>query len=543
MKVIVKRAVLLVMCAVLLTGMLSACGGNSGGGVASPGTGSVAPPSDSSAPPADEWVSRTVGITGSLGSLLQAGTVRENEQLLTLIYDNLWMVDPITKEIHSDILEDWYYEDDLTFVAKLKDGVYFSNGVKATAEDVVFSGSNLILRGSNKANQFGPMDVEASHTRDEFTAVFKFTKPWGPGIMVYNTPFMCKSWCEEVGWDAQEWITGPVGSGPYKVVDYVADSHYTLQLRDDYWDKSKDFFVDEWTMRFFPDASTMAMELEQGNIDVIAGMLPTDYERFLAEGASMGIGVRTQSMNDVYLMTFGFVNNPIFFDINVRKAIAHGVDWNVVGETGYGRLHSEPGGTLPKISPFYLNTGTYAFDPDLSKQLLADAGYSPGDIVIRCVQMDIARTKRMSESLQYYLDKIGIVVELEFNDIPSTLRLWTTPGNNDIGWQNNPSGTVAGEPFQSWFQLARSTGIFFHGFIEDDYFNELFDKATYTTDNALRKQTYHEVQQHMFDNYLVIPVSEYQTARAYRLDVFSDKDIEKAMCDEAVLYLNKLSVR
>ena len=296
-------------------------------------------------------------------------------------------------------------------------------------------------------------------------------------------------------------------------------------------------------MRYFPDAGTMAMELEQGNLDVIAGMLPADYDRYVADGASMGLGVRTVSMNDVLHMTFGVANNPIFKDINVRKAIAHGVDWNAIGEMGYGAMHAEPGGMLSKISPYYMETGAYNYDPDLAKQILADAGYKAGDIKLKTIQMDIARTKRMTEGLQYYLSELGINLDITFGDVPSVIKAWNTQGENEIGWQNNPSGSVAGEPFQSWFQLAKSTGIFFHTLVEDDHFYEQYDKSIYTTDTALRKELYTELQKYMHDNYLVVPVTEYNTARVFRTAVFSEAEIANAFCDEAVLYLNKLSVR
>ncbi len=47
------------------------------------------------------------------------------------------------------------------------------------------------------------------------------------------------------------------------MVEYVTDDHYTVQLRDDYWNKDQEFFVDEWTVRYFPDISTMCIELEK----------------------------------------------------------------------------------------------------------------------------------------------------------------------------------------------------------------------------------------------------------------------------------------
>ncbi len=487
----------------------------------------------------DDYVTRTYGVTRYLGSFLKAGDVTANEGMCSLVYDTLWIMDPDTKEVRSNVLEDWYYKDDLTFVIKLKKGVYFTNGDEAHAEDVIFSLTNLITRGSPMQGTYGKILLDKCYCEDDYTAVIVWEEPWGPGITFITTFLYNKSWSESVGWSSTDWLFAPCGSGPYKVAEYKTDEYCRLVKRDDYWNKDVKYGVDEWVVKFFPDSATLDMELEQGNVDITGSVTNTDFEIYKND-PSMNIGTLAVSSNDVLHMLFAYQNTDVFDDINVRKAIAHGVDWNALGEMAYDTLYTPATSILASTSPFYKNVGAYEYDPDLARQYLAEGGYKDGDIVIHSYQMETPAYKALCQGLQFYLSQIGITVDIEFGDTVTVLGAWLQPGGTDIGWQSNPDGST-GEPYSTLIQLSPDSNVFIHGLLPDETFGDLAHRGLHTVDVEQRKEIYNEMQQYLHDNYLTIPVCEPSYSIAFRSDVFSAEAVRACTFSDTCISLRELS--
>ncbi len=83
-----------------------------------------------------------IGAAGSLGRFLAGISPSESWIACDGVFDTVFRYDPVKKETFSDILESWEWTDDNTFVMKMKDCVYFSNGENATGEDLLFSYEN-----------------------------------------------------------------------------------------------------------------------------------------------------------------------------------------------------------------------------------------------------------------------------------------------------------------------------------------------------------------------------------------------------------------
>jgi ABC-type transport system substrate-binding protein len=132
-------------------------------------------------------------------------------------------------------------------------------------------------------------------------------------------------------------------------------------------------------------------------LDIIERLSTTDYDRLVAEGASKGIIVKNTQNGDLTYITFGYLSNPVFYDVNVRKAIAYGVDWNALGQMAYGQLHKAPSGMLASSSPYFIETGEYEYNFDDAKQILTDAGYKDGDIVLNWLAFDNSMYKNLTQ--------------------------------------------------------------------------------------------------------------------------------------------------
>ena len=266
-----SKRILSLVCIVLLVSLISGCGSSgggtsggssTGGGASSTSTGGVATQS------VDDFVSLTVGISDYLGRFIQGLTPTESWAACDGVYDAIFKVDPATKSIFSDCLEDWYYEDEVTLIMKLKENVYFSNGMHATAEDLLYSYTSIIDRGSSQRTGIGPIIWDECKVIDEYTVELKFERPYRPfiNVMVY---LLCKEWSLSLanGWEDMAWYY-PVGSGPYEVTEFSSEELIKMRARDNYWNAEErgPVYVDEWILQFYKNYSTMYMDLEIGNI-------------------------------------------------------------------------------------------------------------------------------------------------------------------------------------------------------------------------------------------------------------------------------------
>jgi peptide/nickel transport system substrate-binding protein len=494
--------------------------------------------SENAADGEDAWVSYTIGVTGYLGIFLSAGSPAENRSACYAVFDTIFTTNPATKEIVSDVLEDWYWEDDTTFVMKLKDGVYFSNGQKATAEDVVYSYVSHDARGGTYLSGMGIL-FDQCHARDEFTAVMKFEKAYLPFIdmEMYLT---CKSWAEEVGFDSEEWHR-PVGSGPYACVDYSYDNYIKLQLRDDYWNKEAgEFYVDEWIIKYYPDASTMYMDLELGNI-LLCEMTTPIYTNYL-KNQPENIGASMRSDGVVYFLSFGYLDNPVWKDKNVRLAVAHAVNWEELGQITLGDTYIPANSITPNASPWYVDVGTHAYDPELAKQYLAASGYGPGDLKLETIMFDVQLFKDFTEAVQYYLTQVGVDVSADFGDISAVIGEWITPGGTDFGIMWNTTGSATFDPYKSIDQSNKKEGGLTWTYIDDEHFQELFLDLIHNTNEDEKAAAIREIQQYAFDEALLLPFADSVSVIGFRSDMISKEQINNYSLSINFYQLHKLGL-
>ncbi len=493
-------------------------------------------PGDSTEKPS----SITIGTSSSLGRFLDGLSPSQNIAACSVVYDLLFLIDTETKEPYSNILDNWEYTDELTFVMTLKPGITFRNGDAATADDLLFSITQHFERGTTMVRKLGPIDIENCMSDGEYTVTLKFTEPYGPGIYGNLLYLFDKSWCEEVGWDSQDWYSNPNGSGPYVVTEYVADDQIKVELKDDYWNAANETFdVQEWVFKYYPDASTLYMALEKGDVALCGVTNIADYERWKNEGSD-DVEVQICSMGGNNNFMVSPLNNPVFDDIAVREAIAYGVDWVAMGKLAMGDLFEQATSIIAPDSPYYLDVGAYEYDPDRAKQVLADAGYQDGDIKIHIYTMATDMYKNVSESLQYYANNMGMEVELEFGDVTSALAVWMEDGGSDVGWYTYVYGTSDGEPNSTLQPYYIKSFTWGQG--NDQEVIDKFLDALYTIDQQERTQLYHELQQTVHDKYLIFPVYVDVAAVGYRNDVFSNMEMSQYVYNSSNINVHGLSV-
>lgn len=520
-------AILLALCMVLA---LAACGSSGSSGSAAEAAKTTESDGAEAAPAADGTFDGTlrVGVSDSLGNFLKGSSMGENYLGNFLVYDCIFYHDTKTKELYSDILEDWYYEDELTFVMKLKDNVFFSNGDQVTAEDILFSFTNYGERNAMTASIFATVDAEASYCEDDLTAVVKFTTEWGPGVTTVDPPLFNKSWCEEVGWDSEDWMNNPCGSGPYKVTEYVTDSHFTLELRDDYWGDETMYNPDIKTIvvNYYPEISTLFIDLQTGAIDLALNIAEADYARGL--NGIDGVTVDRISTNEVEFLCMD-EKNEYLANEDLRKAIAYGVDWSVVADAGFGTLCDPATSIISSHNPLYKEEPGFPYDPELANEYLEKSGYAGQELTFHFVAMADADQQNMAEAFQYYMSELGMTVNLDFYDFGTAIQTWLSEGGTDFNFQESATGSPSAETYISLNALMQGYGAFAVCTVEDETFNELASGEMGTIDTDVRTEFAHQLQDYNQEHCLVIPLLEGYYAYGYNNNVIASCGFDSAI--------------
>ena len=188
------------------------------------------------------------------------------------------------------------------------------------------------------------------------------------------TPFAVQpaEWLEETG-GTGELLRHPIGTGPYKIEEWVQGSQVIYSRFDDYWGEPAPAATA--VLRWSTEAAARLVELQSGNVDYITSVGTDDMDA--VESDENLVLVVDPNPNTFYL---GMTNtHPPFDDIRVRQAIAMSIDKQRIVDTFY-----PPGSTVADyFTPCSIPNGCvgeswYEFDPEAGRALLAEAGFPDG---------------------------------------------------------------------------------------------------------------------------------------------------------------------
>lgn len=500
-----KRKLAVLLASALFIGVFAACGGD--------GTDAPSASGGSSEGPVSHDL--VIGTTQQGGSLDPCGST--NLIGRRLVYDSLFVQDPDSGEIVGQLAESWEYVDDCTLKVTLKEGITFSNGEPLTPEDVLYSYERYITTNSQSSSYFTVYDFENSYAEDDRTFYLKTFEPYGPGLSnLLNREIVCKSWCEGIT-SEEIWWDGPVGSGPYKVVENVSGSHTTYALRDDYWDTSDIPEAETITVKTYSEALTMNIDFENHDLDACFLMDETDARRYL-DSPVEGIAMDIRPIYDTYMLCLPEYVEA-FEDVRVRQAIAYALDLNAISEAGMGCLALPATSIIPNGVNYHVDVGTYEYNPDKAKELLDAAGYDYSqsfDIVL----VTNAQNQRMCETIQFYLNAVGINMTISSYDLPTAIGYFMK-GETDMLLKETTEGAPDLEPNRILdTMLETSTNLPVR--ITDPEFSSYLNGALNTIDADERAAFYQQAQEWMYENCRAIPLCDKGAAYAYHTDVLQD---------------------
>ena len=342
-----------------------------------------------------------------------------------------------------------YSSDGKTLTLHLKPGVKWHDGTAFTAEDVYFTYATEADAGFPKdtpgfvKHLVGYEDYHTGKTErlagikviDAQTLSFTFVAPYAAAFSHFtDRPVLAKHIWSKV--PVKEWnkatdlLRNPVGTGPYKFVEFLPDQYVKLERNDDYYGgkpKTK-------TLIFkVSNAQTVQNELINGDVDIaeLSSWNGRDLQTYKNAGIQIieqpGVGAQYLSLD---------TRNKNLADRRVRQALVYGIDRQaIVDKLLYG--HAQIFNTKDNPhSPYYPKAlNNYAYNPEKAKALLKEAGWADtnGDGVVDKDGKDFTltinyptgnRTRELTAPIiQQNLKKIGINVVLNVADFNATLSI------------------------------------------------------------------------------------------------------------------------
>ncbi|CAM3744993.1 ABC transporter substrate-binding protein [Occultella aeris] len=323
----------------------------------------------------------------------------------------------------------WENPDETTWVFHMNPDATFSDGTPVTAEDARASVQRLVDIGGSMAPLFAL--VETIEATDEATLTLTTSQPLGTMLNTMSLVFVGQA----AAMDSEDYWRAPVGSGQFTVSQYLPDERLTLTRNDDYWGATLPT-LDTLTFTNIPEEAARISALSTGEIDLMTGIGADSVPEL--QGMD-GIVYDEVPSFTYQLLWFNSSREP-FTDPRVRQAMWHAVDIEQIVSDLFGTQATVAQAPIPQPVFGAPQLEPYSYDPELARELLAEAGYPDG--FSTSLQWSDAGGEGSRSLAQAFISawaEIGVTVE----PLAKERAVWLEDLNN-LNWDMNLQGnTVA----------------------------------------------------------------------------------------------------
>lgn len=353
------------------------------------------------------------------------------------IVERLVELEPGTTNLVPGLATSWEANDDSTrWTFHLREGVSFQDGTPFDAAAVKFSFDrwndkanpyhfsaegkayvgwrNLFGGFLNEGSALAEAVVVDDHTiRLDLTRSISFLPALlAGGYFGFDSPTAVKAAGADYGTPA----VGSVGTGPYEFDKWDVGSRVVLKANADYRDGPPK--TEQLVFVGVSDPTARLAQLKAGVLDIAIALNPTDLGTIQADPnleAILGSG----GLNTSYLAFHQ--NQPPFDDVRVRQAVAHAIDRQAMVDAFYAGQATVADDIIPSVLWGHPDLETFTYDPELSRQLLAEAGFADGfDTELWYRNSGITQT--LAEAIASYLAEVGIRAAVKTEDWAAYLK-------------------------------------------------------------------------------------------------------------------------
>lgn len=323
----------------------------------------------------------------------------------------------------------WEPVSDTAWRIVLREGVLWHDGTPFTAADVEFTfervaNDPLLVRHSYYQHV---TDVEVVNDHE---VIFHTAAPdpiFLSALSRNGASVIPQHYYEAVG--VEQASIAPIGTGPYRFVEYRTDDRLTLEAFGDYWGGRPSF--DTAVFRVIPENSTAVSELLTGGVDIVTTVRVSELGRI---NGSTGARVQFVGGNSTQYITFNVSEDQVTADPLVRAAVDYAVDDSLLAEI------LTDGAGVPvrgRVSPetSFSPAGLYdsfLYNPEEARRLLSEAGYAPGQLSLTL--MGNTGHADLADLVAAMLAEVGIT---------TTIELFETSVWNSRYWQPGDFTNIA----------------------------------------------------------------------------------------------------
>ena len=333
-------------------------------------------------------------------------------------------------------------KDGLVYTIKLRKGIKFHDGTDFKA-DAVKVNLERVLDPANKLKRFGLYNnnIAKIEAVDDYTARITLKTPFSPFInqlahpsTVMISPAALKQW------GSKDIAFHPVGTGPFKFVEWKQTDYLKVAKWENYWRKGYPK-VDSITWKPVVDNNTRAAMMQTGEAHFT---FPVSYEVVdvlkqkpeLEVVAAPSIVLRYLSMN---------TQQKPFDNLKVRQAIAYAINKEALAKVAFNGFATPAEGVAPQGVEYAIKMGAWPYDVAKAKQLLTEAGYPNGFETELWSAYNHTTAAKVSQFLQQQLQQIGIktkITLLEAGQRVEKVESWPDPKTAPVrlyyvGWSTS----------------------------------------------------------------------------------------------------------
>ncbi|WP_125610914.1 ABC transporter substrate-binding protein [Actinomadura sp. WAC 06369] len=445
------------------------------------------------------------GLT--IGTVVVDDTLNPMQEQYTTFQFNAF--DALVRQLRGDteatprLASEWSRSSDTVWRFRLRSGAVFHNGAPVTADDVVFSLTEVLRE------QY-PLATVISTIKDvrkvDATTVEIETKKPDPLLLnrvgqIFIVPQ--KEWTQK-GPDG--FAKAPIGSGPFRITNFAVDSGIEFTAFDGFWgDRPKSSQV---TLRYFSDPGAMASALQAGQIDA-AQNLGAESIKTLANRDDLTVSTDFSGNQNMFQLN---TTKAPFDDIRVRQAAIKAVDAQALIDTityGSGILED---GQLPVKGVFGHSPDVTrpAYDLAEAKSLLKSAGAEGAEVEI----FGMSLYKKLYEAIGAQLEQAGFRPKINAVEVPIWVKTFRSGSDADIFYRG-ASYTGIFDADRPYAHVSSSK----KPFVEDSTWNELMDAQSTELDQAKREQKLIACGQHLLERSYVLYTYGAPTVGGHRTGV------------------------
>jgi peptide/nickel transport system substrate-binding protein len=349
-----------------------------------------------------------VGLTTNVAAIeVPYAPERQSANASWTMFDSLIFPEP-DGTFSPMLAESWEISDDgreITF--KLRQDVTFHDGSPFNADSVVFS-----YEAYTRPEVTYPWATAADGVEkiDDYTVKVVRNEP--NSLMLTFISGWSMIPVDWGGKTQQEFAERPIGTGPFMLDEWVKGDHLTVVANPNYWNKGYPK-VERVVFRFLPESATRIAAVQTGEIDIAPRLTSEEAQSLLGVP---GVQIIRYPVNRVYYLAFNNlttgVGTPIE-DANVRKAMAHAVDVQAIIDALFDGYATRAVGFVGPGDLGFDNAEPVPYDPDLAKQMLAEAGYPSGFAMdMACPDGAYSHINEVCQAIREQLNDVGITGDL-----------------------------------------------------------------------------------------------------------------------------------